>query len=201
MPRITTTGQHFVISPKVGLCCGHKRYIFTHILNSLFVAQSMFNMTAGANGCTIEKRQPTIQEHERTAKLKDNVVHRGDLEDKVLNTAQMRDANILQKFRIQVPLLSPDVVLEETSAREWRTLNKPKPRTSQTPNLPTSSTAHQKPPVMLAPTSLPTQSLPSDLSSPSASLLHRESFIPGPSYGIRSARDQYPLPISQQYSP
>ncbi|KAJ3858394.1 hypothetical protein EV359DRAFT_69043 [Lentinula novae-zelandiae] len=64
------------------------------------------------------------QECEQTSKLKDEVVHKGDLNDKVLNTAQMRDVDFLQRFRIQVPQLSMDVILEESSAREWNALNR-----------------------------------------------------------------------------
>ncbi|KAJ3848535.1 hypothetical protein EV368DRAFT_86507 [Lentinula lateritia] len=67
---------------------------------------------------------PAAQEREQTSKLKDEVVHKGDLNDKVLNTAQMRDADFLQHFRIQVPQLSMDVILEESSAREWNALNR-----------------------------------------------------------------------------
>ncbi|KAJ3897713.1 hypothetical protein F5879DRAFT_782128, partial [Lentinula edodes] len=47
------------------------------------------------NRCSIVAK-PAVQEKELMPKVKDEVVHRGNLADRVLNTAQMRDAKFLQ---------------------------------------------------------------------------------------------------------
>ncbi|KAJ4464148.1 hypothetical protein C8R41DRAFT_739929, partial [Lentinula lateritia] len=101
MPRLTPSGQYFSILPTQSLRC------------TVNVQHD-----CDQHHCTVEAKQPAAQEREQASKLKDEVVHKGDLNDKVLNTAQMRDADFLQRFRIQIPRLSVDVILEESSARE-----------------------------------------------------------------------------------
>ncbi|KAJ3804502.1 hypothetical protein F5876DRAFT_53309 [Lentinula aff. lateritia] len=114
MPRLTPSGRYFSIPPTA------------IVLTEKQSLQCTVNVQHDCNRhrCAVEAKQPAAQEREQTSKLKDEVVHKGDLNDKVLNTAQMRDADFLQRFRIQVPQLSMDVILEESSAREWNALNR-----------------------------------------------------------------------------
>ncbi|KAJ3884926.1 hypothetical protein GG344DRAFT_83339 [Lentinula edodes] len=66
------------------------------------------------NHCQVEQVGTVMQEREKTNGAKGVVVHRGNLQDLVLNTAQMWDANKGVETH----------VLEESAAREWDTLNK-----------------------------------------------------------------------------
>ncbi|KAJ3804861.1 hypothetical protein F5876DRAFT_82513 [Lentinula aff. lateritia] len=71
----------------------------------------------------IEGNAPVQQEREKTSELKDIVVHKGVLEDWVLNTAQMRDTQYLQRFCISVTPLPLAYVLEKSTAHEWAAQN------------------------------------------------------------------------------
>ncbi|KAF9056803.1 hypothetical protein BDP27DRAFT_1433533 [Rhodocollybia butyracea] len=68
--------------------------------------------------------------------LKGVVKHQGNLRDILLNTAQMRDAKCIQRFRIQAPTLFFTEVLEKAAANEWR---------AQQPSLDSGAPALQKP--------------------------------------------------------
>ncbi|THV04278.1 hypothetical protein K435DRAFT_615688, partial [Dendrothele bispora CBS 962.96] len=48
------------------------------------------------NGCSIQDIMPIFQERQKTNQKKGAVVHLGNLNDVVLNTAQMRDAKYIQ---------------------------------------------------------------------------------------------------------
>ncbi|KAJ3884626.1 hypothetical protein GG344DRAFT_60313, partial [Lentinula edodes] len=115
MPRLTASGQFFTVFPSSIHC-------------SLNVQHDCVQ-----NKCQIEGKAPVRQEQENTSELKDVVVHRGVLEDWVLNTAQMRDAQYLQRFRIPVVPLSLTYVLEQSAAREWAAQNPRKPTQLQAP--------------------------------------------------------------------
>ncbi|KAJ4465765.1 hypothetical protein C8J55DRAFT_405138, partial [Lentinula edodes] len=109
MPRLTASRQFFTVSPSSIHC-------------SLNVQHDCVQ-----NKCQVEGKAAVRQEQEMTSELKDVVVHKGDLEDWVLNTAQMRDAQYLQRFRIPVVPLSLTYVLEQSTAREWAAQNPRKP--------------------------------------------------------------------------
>ncbi|KAF9060901.1 hypothetical protein BDP27DRAFT_1370126 [Rhodocollybia butyracea] len=76
------------------------------------------------NPCTIEHDAPVPQEHEQTAQFKGQVHHRGNFNDLVLNTAQMRDAKYIQRFRITPQPLPLDHTLDLSTARVWDLENK-----------------------------------------------------------------------------
>ncbi|KAJ4473242.1 hypothetical protein C8R41DRAFT_968057, partial [Lentinula lateritia] len=105
MPRLSPSRQYFAVPPSTIHCC-------------LNVQHDCIR-----NKCQIEGKAPVRQEREKTSKLKDVVVHKGVLEDWVLNTAQMRDAQYLQRFRIPVSPLPLAYVLEKSTAREWAAQN------------------------------------------------------------------------------
>lgn len=71
-----------------------------------------------------------MQERELTQHTRPVVSHSAP-GDVVLNTAQMRDAIHLQKFRIASPELDGDMVLTESAVREFN-ISKTTPLTSST---------------------------------------------------------------------
>ncbi|KAJ3912202.1 hypothetical protein F5877DRAFT_93625 [Lentinula edodes] len=79
MPRLSPSRQVFTVPPASIHCC-------------LNVQHDCIQ-----NKCQIEGKAPVHQEREKTSELTDIVVHKGVLEDWVLNTAQMRDAQYLQR--------------------------------------------------------------------------------------------------------
>ncbi|KAJ3846380.1 hypothetical protein EV368DRAFT_52883, partial [Lentinula lateritia] len=105
MPRLSPSRQVFAVPPASIHCC--------------------FNVQHSCiqNKCQIEGNAPVQQEREKTSELKDIVVHKGVLEDWVLNTAQMRDTQYLQRFCISVTPLPLAYVLEKSTAHEWAAQN------------------------------------------------------------------------------
>ncbi|KAJ6474054.1 hypothetical protein C8R47DRAFT_1076489 [Mycena vitilis] len=75
------------------------------------------------HNCLDNKCGPTgsrfvFQEREKTAQTRAEIVHTQNPADLVLNTAQMRDAVHLQRFRIDTPYLDSDEVIHQSSANE-----------------------------------------------------------------------------------
>lgn len=58
------------------------------------------------------------QERQRTTLTVNEVLHCGRTDDLVLNTAQMRDAWHVQKFRIQSEVLDEDNIIEGSAGKE-----------------------------------------------------------------------------------
>ncbi|KAE9400250.1 hypothetical protein BT96DRAFT_993265 [Gymnopus androsaceus JB14] len=116
MPRLMPSSQYFALKPG-DLCC------------TVNVQHD-----CDQNSCVIENVLPVYQEQKKTSQLKGAVVHKGNLQDKVLNTAQMRDAKYVQKFCIKAVPLSLDHVLEESATREWNAQNRSKAISGQTAN-------------------------------------------------------------------
>ncbi|KAJ3805860.1 hypothetical protein F5876DRAFT_81326 [Lentinula aff. lateritia] len=102
MPRLSPSSQYFAIDPSHD-CIQHK--------------------------CPVKQVAPEFQERQKSQKLKGVVVHRGNPQDQLLNTAQMRDAKYIQRFRIQAEPLSFNLVLEQSATHEWNAMNKSKPVT------------------------------------------------------------------------
>jgi hypothetical protein len=69
------------------------------------------------HNCGTEKTRHVYQERERTDQTRPVVVHRAPA-DVVLNTAQMRDAIHVQKFRHRSVSLDADQIITASAARE-----------------------------------------------------------------------------------
>ncbi|KAL0566487.1 hypothetical protein V5O48_015525 [Marasmius crinis-equi] len=70
------------------------------------------------NDCQVKEVHFRRQERHITPIRKGAVVHEGDLHDIVLNTAQMRDALYVQRFRIPMTLLDVEQTLMESVKKE-----------------------------------------------------------------------------------
>lgn len=68
--------------------------------------------------CTTAQIRHVYQERERTDATEPIISHVRNPEDIVLNTAQMRDAAYVQRFRLQSPLLDEDQIITASAARE-----------------------------------------------------------------------------------
>ncbi|KAJ3844653.1 hypothetical protein F5878DRAFT_706070 [Lentinula raphanica] len=101
-------GEYFLVKPEMIQCTVNVQHDCDH------------------NNCQLERIAPVYQERKKTSQLKAVIVHKGDLSDRVLNTAQMRDAKFVQKFRIMSDNLALDHVLEHSATREWDSVNKAK---------------------------------------------------------------------------
>ncbi|KAJ7124727.1 hypothetical protein C8R43DRAFT_898835 [Mycena crocata] len=70
------------------------------------------------NDCDTTGSFPVYQERTRTTQTLARVAHKGNLDDMVLNTAQMRDAIHVQPFRIHPTLPDLDTVVHQSAAKE-----------------------------------------------------------------------------------
>ncbi|CAK5270513.1 unnamed protein product [Mycena citricolor] len=69
--------------------------------------------------CDTSAEVPIYQERTKTMQTQARIKHRGDLDNVVLNTAQMRDACHLQQFRINAPIMQDlDQVVHESAVKE-----------------------------------------------------------------------------------
>lgn len=85
-----------------------------------------------ANGCGATGHRPVYQERRRTEHTVPAVVHNRRPDDLMLNTAQMRDAIYLQRFRISSESLDMDDIVHQSAVREFNSSKKPaKESTSQ----------------------------------------------------------------------
>ncbi|KAJ3809763.1 hypothetical protein EV368DRAFT_89490 [Lentinula lateritia] len=109
MPRLSPSGQFFTVKPSTIRCTVNVQH------------DCVFHK------CPVKEVGRVYQERKKVDKAKGMVVHQGDLRDQLLNTAQMRNANYVQRFRIKADLLPFDLVLEQSTTREWNAENKPKP--------------------------------------------------------------------------
>ncbi|KAJ3832688.1 hypothetical protein F5878DRAFT_495781, partial [Lentinula raphanica] len=88
MPSLKHSGKFFVVKPTVLQC-------------TVNVQHNCYQ-----NNCQVEQVRAVLQERERTGEVRGAIVHRGDIHDVVLNTAQMRDAKFVQRFRLPGKILS-----------------------------------------------------------------------------------------------
>ncbi|KAJ7223860.1 hypothetical protein B0H12DRAFT_1213067 [Mycena haematopus] len=70
------------------------------------------------HGCAPTSTRPVFQERIRTDQTRAQIAHTQNPTDLVLNTAQMRDAKHLQKFRIAIPELVRDTVIHQSAVNE-----------------------------------------------------------------------------------
>ncbi|KAJ7195401.1 hypothetical protein B0H12DRAFT_1299784, partial [Mycena haematopus] len=70
------------------------------------------------NGCAPTSTRPVFQERIRTDQTRAQIAHTQSPTDLILNTAQMRDAKHLQKFRIAIPELVCDTVIHQSAVNE-----------------------------------------------------------------------------------
>ncbi|KAJ7932017.1 hypothetical protein B0H13DRAFT_1451673, partial [Mycena leptocephala] len=70
------------------------------------------------NLCGPTGSRPVFQERVRTDQTKAQIAHSTNPTDLVLNTAQMRDAVHLQRFRIDTPHLDSDTVILQSAVNE-----------------------------------------------------------------------------------
>ena len=82
-----------------------------------------------AQKCMDSGTQPVYEEHEKTGKTLPRIVHVSP-SDLILNTAQMRDASHVQRFRIQVEPFDRDWAIHSGATAE---LNAQKMKTSKAP--------------------------------------------------------------------
>lgn len=75
--------------------------------------------------CTIKAGRAVYQEREKTAQFHKTVKHTA-ASDLILNTAQMRDANVLNSFRTRAPALNRESVVYTSCKREVDARPKPK---------------------------------------------------------------------------
>ncbi|KAK7032978.1 hypothetical protein R3P38DRAFT_3313080 [Favolaschia claudopus] len=68
--------------------------------------------------CTVASTVPIFQERARTTQTAARVVHSHPQDDVVLNTAQMRDAVLVQPYRVHSTALDVDRVVTESAAKE-----------------------------------------------------------------------------------
>ncbi|KAJ3714464.1 hypothetical protein C8R42DRAFT_726467 [Lentinula raphanica] len=108
MPCLKHSGKFFVVEPTVLQC-------------TVNVQHNCYQ-----NNCQVEQVRAILQERERTGEVRGAIVHRGDIHDVVLNTAQMRDAKFVQRFRLPGKILSFEQELTASATREWDALNKPR---------------------------------------------------------------------------
>ncbi|KAI0669224.1 hypothetical protein C8Q78DRAFT_1042302 [Trametes maxima] len=108
MPACRADGEKFFISFK-----------------NLVAAVSTFHNCV-AHGCTVTRSKVVMQERQETENREDEVVHDTQTIDRVLNTAQLRNAAILQRIQVVFPRYpgqAQDVVIdraiENKLAAEW----------------------------------------------------------------------------------
>lgn len=70
------------------------------------------------NQCGPTGSRPVFQERERTNQTRAQIAHLQNPTDVVLNTAQMRDAVHLQRFRINTPHLDEHTVIHQSAVNE-----------------------------------------------------------------------------------
>ncbi|KAJ3776881.1 hypothetical protein FB446DRAFT_784792 [Lentinula raphanica] len=168
MPHLEHSGRYLVVEPTVLQCTVNVQH------------------DCSRNHCQVERVRSVLQERERTGEVNGALVHRGNLKDVVLNTAQMRDAKFVQRFRIPGKALTLEQELTASAAREWDTLNKP--RTSRTLPLgslgrasthgvpPSSSSNSSMPASPLSGSGLPPPSTFSRATPPTQLLYHQNSY-------------------------
>ncbi|KAF7371200.1 hypothetical protein MSAN_00755500 [Mycena sanguinolenta] len=76
------------------------------------------------NACAPTSTRPVFQERIRTNETRPQVAHVKNPTDLILNTAQMRDAKYLQKFRIATPGLDCDSVIHQSAVNELAALKR-----------------------------------------------------------------------------
>ncbi|KAF9060812.1 hypothetical protein BDP27DRAFT_1491210 [Rhodocollybia butyracea] len=101
MPRLLSSNSFHLVEPEKLLCTVNTQH------------------DCSRNPCTIEHDLAVRQEQEQTVHLKGRINHRGNVQDLVLNTAQMRDAKYVQRFRIAAQPLVSDHILQASAVREW----------------------------------------------------------------------------------
>ncbi|KAI0751777.1 hypothetical protein C8Q80DRAFT_1099078 [Daedaleopsis nitida] len=87
--------------------------------------------------CTDSDLRPVRQERQVTEQTTRRVRHTGDIDDLILNTAQMQDARYVQKFRLPAPILDQNTVILkavqdaiDTQKQASRAIGNPRSKTS-----------------------------------------------------------------------
>jgi hypothetical protein len=70
------------------------------------------------NNCAATGSVPVLQERTKTTRTIARVVHVRNVDDVVLNTAQMRDAIHVQPFRLDSTPMDREVVINQSAAKE-----------------------------------------------------------------------------------
>ncbi|KAK1228871.1 hypothetical protein PQX77_008081 [Marasmius sp. AFHP31] len=76
--------------------------------------------------CKVHLTQVVRQERHDTGLRRGQIVHNGDPHDIVLNTAKMRDAKFIQKFRVSHKILPVEDTIKESTEREVASLRRTK---------------------------------------------------------------------------
>ncbi|KAK7016987.1 hypothetical protein VNI00_018785 [Paramarasmius palmivorus] len=98
------------------------------------------------NKCKVQQTAVVRQERHDTELRRGRVIHLGNPDDVVLNTAQMRSAKFVQEFRIPAPILPMAATLHESSQREIEIRRKQKHTSSCIPPSPRPNTPLSRPP-------------------------------------------------------
>ncbi|KAK7015952.1 hypothetical protein R3P38DRAFT_3203654 [Favolaschia claudopus] len=79
--------------------------------------------------CAATATQAVYQERTKTNQIRSEIAHRSNIDDVVLNTAQMRDAVHVQKFRVASEPLNLDIIVHASAVKEIqaRKANDPTP--------------------------------------------------------------------------
>ncbi|KAJ6461447.1 hypothetical protein C8R45DRAFT_1056025 [Mycena sanguinolenta] len=106
-------GTHRYGMPRVILSGDRAIHQTADILCTVNVQHNCMDNKCGPTGS-----RPVFQERERTDQSRAQIVHSQNPTDLVLNTAQMRDARYLQRFRINTPQLDPETVIYQSAINE-----------------------------------------------------------------------------------
>ncbi|KAJ6462550.1 hypothetical protein C8R45DRAFT_841581 [Mycena sanguinolenta] len=117
MPRVILSGDRAIHQTAVSPHLFFAVFIFINrvqdILCTVNVQHNCMDNKCGPTGS-----RPVFQERERTDQSRAQIVHSQNPADLVLNTAQMRDARYLQRFRINTPQLDPETVIYQSAINE-----------------------------------------------------------------------------------
>ncbi|CAK5277165.1 unnamed protein product [Mycena citricolor] len=149
MPRLVLSGRWYITCLEDILC-------------SVNVQHNCIKYKCDTSGSV-----PVYQERVKTTQTQAQIHHRGDRDDVVLNTAQMRDALYLQTFRIDAPPPNLEMVVHESAAKEISLRQGSKGRTN-TPALPSITAARP----------IPMAARPASMLLPSGARLLSHSSVP-----------------------
>lgn len=127
MPLVDLSGRWALVNLEVS-CTSLSKTSLLLTSPQLILCTVNTQHNCAAHQCKTANTRPVMQEREVTQHTRPVVSHSAP-HDLILNTAQMRDAIHLQKFRIASQELDGDMVLTESAVRELA-LSKPAPAAS-----------------------------------------------------------------------
>ncbi len=117
MPRIEQTTALSIVPLEVGRLLLSLISLFTwHVQNILCTVNVQHDCIK--NGCSAERVAPVRQEGELTSELREQIVHRRNPQEIILNTAQMRSARLIQPFHINSILRDTESIVLASVQKE-----------------------------------------------------------------------------------